>query len=210
MPHDHPHDHDSPHSLLPPDPALRVKALETILVAKGLVDPAAVALILETYETRVGPHLGAAVVARAWADADFRARLLGDANAAMAELGISGRQGEHVVAVENTPGQHNMVVCTLCSCYPWPLLGIPPAWYKSDAYRARAVREPRTVLAEFGVTLPAGQSVRVWDSTAEVRYLVLPMRPDGTEGWDEDRLRTLITRDSMIGTGLPRTPGGAA
>ncbi len=200
MPHDHP---DHPHSLLPSDPALRVKALETILVRKGLVDPAAMEEILDTYERKVGPHLGAKVVARAWSDADYRARLLTDATAAIAELGISGRQGEHVVAVENTPDTHNMVVCTLCSCYPWPLLGIPPAWYKSDAYRARAVREPRRVLAEFGVTLPGEQKVRVWDSTAEVRYLVVPMRPDGTEGLDEEALAELVTRDSMIGTGLP-------
>ncbi|MBS0565631.1 MAG: nitrile hydratase subunit alpha [Proteobacteria bacterium] len=209
MPHDH-SDHDHPHSLLPSDPALRVKALETILTAKGLVDPAAVEAILETYEKKVGPHLGAAVVARAWADRAFRARLLADANAAMAEMGISGRQGEHVVAVENRPGQHNMVVCTLCSCYPWPLLGIPPAWYKSDAYRARAVREPRKVLAEFGVTLPGDTAVRVWDSTAEVRYLVLPERPAGTEGWSEEQLRALVSRDSMIGTGLARTPEAGA
>jgi nitrile hydratase subunit alpha len=205
MPHDHPH--DEPHSLLPSDPALRVKALQTILVRKGLVDPAAMEAILDTYETRVGPHLGAKVVARAWSDAAFRARLLADANAAMLELGISGRQGEHVVAVENSAHQHNMVVCTLCSCYPWPLLGIPPAWYKSDAYRKRAVREPRAVLADFGVTLPEGTAVRVWDSTAEVRYLVIPQRPRGTEGWDEARLATLVTRDSMIGTGFPREAG---
>lgn len=205
MPHDH-HDHDHPHSLLPSDPALRVKALETILVNKGLVDPAAMEAILETYEKKVGPHLGAQVVARAWADSGFRANLMADANAAMTELGISGRQGEHVVAVENTAATHNMVVCTLCSCYPWPLLGIPPAWYKSDSYRARAVREPRKVLADFGVTLPEGQTVRVWDSTAEVRYLVVPMRPAGTEHWSEEQLRTLVTRDSMIGTGLPRDP----
>ena len=203
MPHD---DHDHPHSLLPPEPALRVKALESILVAKGLVDPAAMAAILDTYETKVGPHLGAKVVARAWADPTFRALLLTDANAAMAQMGIGGRQGEHVVAVENTAQTHNMVVCTLCSCYPWPLLGIPPAWYKSDAYRARAVREPRKVLAEFGVTLPEGRSVRVWDSTAEVRYLVIPMRPDGTDGMDEAALTTLVTRDSMIGTGLAEAP----
>ena len=208
MPHDH--DHDHPHSLLPSDPALRVKALETILTAKGLVDPAAIEAILETYETRVGPHLGARVVARAWADPAYLALLRADANTAMAEFGIAGRQGEHVVAVENTALTHNMVVCTLCSCYPWPLLGIPPAWYKSDAYRARAVREPRAVLADFGVTLPAGQSVRVWDSTAEIRYLVIPMRPSGTEGWDQTRLLPLITRDSMIGTGLARSPESAA
>ncbi|OYX41980.1 MAG: nitrile hydratase subunit alpha [Rhodobacterales bacterium 32-67-9] len=203
MPHD---DHDHPHSLLPPEPALRVKALETILTAKGLVDPAALDEILDTYERKVGPHLGAAVVARAWSDPDYRARLLADATAAIAELEISGRQGEHMVAVENTPETHNMVVCTLCSCYPWPVLGIPPGWYKSDAYRARAVREPRKVLAEFGVTLPDGQKVRVWDSTAEVRYLVIPMRPAGTEGLDEAALARLVTRDSMIGTGLPTGP----
>jgi nitrile hydratase len=206
MPHDHDHAHS--HALLPPEPALRVKALETILVAKGLVDPAAMDAILDTYERKVGPHLGAAVVAKAWADPGFRERLLGDASAAVAELGISGRQGEHVVAVENTPEVHNMVVCTLCSCYPWPLLGIPPAWYKSDAYRARAVREPRRVLAEFGVMLPEGQAVRVWDSTAEVRYLVIPMRPEGTEGLGEAALAALVTRDSMIGTGLPGRPKG--
>lgn len=204
MPHDDP---DHPHALLPPEPALRVKALETILTAKGLVDPAALDAIIETYETKIGPHLGATVVARAWADRGFRGRLLADATAAVGELGISGRQGEHVVAVENTPETHNMVVCTLCSCYPWPLLGIPPAWYKSDAYRARAVREPRKVLAEFGVTLLDGQKVRVWDSTAEVRYLVIPMRPEGTGGLDETALAALVTRDAMIGTGQPLRPG---
>ncbi|MCB2116059.1 MAG: nitrile hydratase subunit alpha [Rhodobacteraceae bacterium] len=203
MPHDH---HDHPHSLLPSDPALRVKALETILTRKGLVDPAAMDAILDTYERKVGPHLGAKVVARAWTDPEFRARLLAGATAAVAEMDISGRQGEHVVAVENTADTHNMVVCTLCSCYPWPLLGIPPAWYKSDAYRARAVREPRKVLAEFGVTLPDSQKVRVWDSTAEVRYLVIPMRPEGTEGLDEAALAALVTRDSMIGTGLAGAP----
>ncbi|HPE24249.1 nitrile hydratase subunit alpha [Albidovulum sp.] len=203
MPHDH---HEHPHSLLPSDPALRVKALETILTRKGLVDPAALDAILDTYERKVGPHLGAQVVARAWSDPAFLGELRSDASAAIATLGISGRQGEHVVAVENTPEVHNMVVCTLCSCYPWPLLGIPPAWYKSDAYRARAVREPRKVLAEFGVTLPEGQKVRVWDSTAEVRYLVIPMRPAGTEGLGEADLAALVTRDSMIGTGLPGVP----
>ena len=203
MPHDH---HEHPHSLLPSDPALRVKALETILTRKGLVDTAALDAILDTYERKVGPHLGAQVVARAWSDPAFLGELRSDASAAIATLGISGRQGEHVVAVENTPDVHNMVVCTLCSCYPRPLLGIPPAWYKSDAYRARAVREPRKVLAEFGVTLPEGQKVRVWDSTAEVRYLVIPMRPAGTEGLGEADLAALVTRDSMIGTGLPGVP----
>ncbi len=183
-----------------------MKALETLLTRKGLIDPAALDEIIETYAHKVGPRNGAAVVARAWIDPDFRKRLLKDATAAVAEMGFTGRQGEHVVAVENTPEQHNMVVCTLCSCYPWPLLGIPPGWYKSDAYRARAVREPRKVLADFGVTLPEGQRVRVWDSTAEVRYLVLPMRPVGTEGLDESALATLVSRDAMIGTALAEAP----
>ncbi|QEW19302.1 Low-molecular weight cobalt-containing nitrile hydratase subunit alpha [Marinibacterium anthonyi] len=203
MPHD---DHDHPHALLPPDPALRVKALETILTRKGLIDPAALDVIIDTYETKVGPKNGAAVVARAWTDPEFRAFLLDDGTAAVTEMGFFGRQGEHIVAVENTPQVHNMVVCTLCSCYPWALLGIPPAWYKSDAYRARAVREPRKVLSDFGVTLPGNMSVRVWDSTAEVRYLVLPMRPEGTEGMSADELAALVTRDSMIGTGVVAAP----
>jgi len=206
MPHDH-HDHDHPHALLPPEPALRVRALETLLSRKGLVDPAALDEIIDTYQNRIGPKNGARVVARAWSDPVFRKALQDDATAVVADLGFFGRQGEHIVAVENTPTRHNMVVCTLCSCYPWPLLGIPPGWYKSDAYRSRAVREPRKVLAEFGVSLPAETSVRVWDSTAEVRYLVIPMRPDGTEGMDEDALADLVTRDSMIGTGLAREPG---
>ncbi|KIC44675.1 nitrile hydratase [Ruegeria sp. ANG-S4] len=201
MPHD---DHDHPHTLLPPEPALRVKALETILTRKGLIDPATLDEIIDTYQNRIGPQNGARVVARAWSDPDFKAKLLSDATPVVAALGYYGRQGEHIVVVENTPQQHNMVVCTLCSCYPWPLLGIPPGWYKSDAYRARAVREPRKVLAEFGVTLPRESSVRVWDSTAEIRYLVLPMRPEGTEGLDENALAALVTRDSMIGTGLPK------
>lgn len=205
MPHDH-SDDAPPHSLLPPEPALRVKALETLLTRKGLVDPAALDEIIETYAHKIGPRNGAAVVARAWVDEAFRARVLSDATAAVAEMGFTGRQGEHMVAVENTPDQHNMVVCTLCSCYPWPLLGIPPGWYKSDAYRARAVREPRAVLAEFGVTLPKDTRVRVWDSTAEVRYLVLPMRPEGTEGLDEAALADLIHRDAMIGTALVKAP----
>lgn len=205
MPHDH-HDPDHPHSLLPPDPALRVRALETILTRKGLIDPAALDEIIDTYQNRIGPQNGARVVARAWSDLAFRAALMEDATAVVSEMGFYGRQGEHIVAVENTPDTHNMVVCTLCSCYPWPLLGIPPGWYKSDAYRARAVREPRKVLADFGVRLPADTAVRVWDSTAEMRYLVVPMRPAGTEGLDEDALAALITRDSMIGTGLPLTP----
>jgi nitrile hydratase len=205
MPHDH---SDHPHALLPPDPALRVKALETILTRKGLIDPAALDEIIDTYQNKIGPQNGARVVARAWSDPAFKDALLADADPVLAGLGYYGRQGEHMVVVENTPAQHNMVVCTLCSCYPWPLLGIPPAWYKSDAYRARAVREPRAVLADFGVSLPEGTRVRVWDSTAEVRYLVLPMRPKGTEGLTEDQLAILVTRDSMVGTGLPRSPEG--
>ena len=205
MPHDH-HDHDDPHALLPPDPALRVRALETLLARKGLIEPAALDEIIDTYQNRIGPRNGAQVVARAWADPAFRAALLEDATPVVADLGFFGRQGEHVVAVENTAEVHNMVVCTLCSCYPWPLLGIPPAWYKSDAYRSRAVREPRKVLADFGVTLPEDTAVRVWDSTAEVRYLVIPRRPEGTEGMGVEDLAKLVTRDSMVGTGLARTP----
>ena len=205
MPHDHA-DHDHPHTLLPSDPALRVKALETILTQKGLIDPAALDEIIETYETKIGPRNGAHVVAKAWTDPAFKAALLKDATAVVSELGYYGRQGEHMIVVENTDEVHNIVVCTLCSCYPWPLLGIPPTWYKSDAYRARAVREPRKVLAEFGVTLPSDMAVRVWDSTAETRYLVLPQRPKGTDGMDEAALMDLITRDSMIGTGLASAP----
>ncbi|MDK3016092.1 nitrile hydratase subunit alpha [Pseudodonghicola flavimaris] len=206
MPHDH-HDHDHAHALLPPDPALRVRALETLLTRKGLIDPGALDEIIDTYQNRIGPKNGAMVVARAWADPGFRAALLQDATPVVADLGFFGRQGEHIVAVENTEDVHNMVVCTLCSCYPWPLLGIPPGWYKSDAYRARAVREPRAVLADFGVTLPETTRVRVWDSTAEVRYLVIPRRPVGTEGLGVEDLAALVTRDSMIGTGLAREPG---
>ena len=207
MPHDH-HD-DNPHSLLPSEPALRVKALETILAEKGLVDPAALDAIIDLYAHEIGPQIGASLVAKAWVDDGFRAGLLADADTVITQLGHGGRQGEHVVVVGNSPDTHNMVVCTLCSCYPWPLLGIPPGWYKSDAYRARAVREPRAGLAEFGVTLADGINVRVWDSTAEIRYLVLPMRPPGTDGMDEAALAALVTRDSMIGTGLPRAPGAS-
>ena len=184
---------------------MRVKALETILVDKGLVDPAALDAIIDYYEHEIGPHIGAGLIARAWVDPDFCKDLLQDADTLIDSLGHGGRQGEHVVVVENTPETHNMVVCTLCSCYPWPLLGIPPAWYKSDAYRSRAVREPRAVLAEFGVSLPADTRIRVWDSTAEIRYLVLPMRPDGIDGMSETELAALVTRDSMIGTGLITT-----
>lgn len=173
---------------------------------KGLIDPAAIDAIIDTYENKIGPRNGAHVVVRAWMDPDFKAALLEDATAVVSDLGYYGRQGEHVMAVENTEDVHNMVVCTLCSCYPWPLLGIPPGWYKSDAYRARAVREPRAVLADFGVVLPGQTAVRVWDSTAEMRYLVIPKRPDGTAGMDEAALVALVTRDSMIGTGLAQTP----
>ena len=205
MPHDS-DNHDQPHSLLPSDPALRVKALETLLIEKGLVDSQTLDEIIDTYQTKIGPQNGAQVVARAWSDGEFRDLLLRDATAAVLEMGFYGRQGEHIVAVENTDDVHNLVVCTLCSCYPWPLLGIPPGWYKSDAYRARAVREPRKVLAEFGLSLPDSVAVKVWDSTAEIRYLVLPQRPAGTEGWTLDDLATLATRDAMIGTGLAELP----
>jgi nitrile hydratase subunit alpha len=186
---------------------LRVRALESLLVEKGYVDPAALDILIETYETRVGPHNGARVVARAWSDPAYRQWLLSDATAAIASLGYTGRQGEHMVALENAPGVHNVVVCTLCSCYPWPLLGLPPVWYKSAPYRSRAVIDPRGVLKEFGVELAGDIEVRVWDSTSEVRYLVLPMRPPGTDGMSEDALAELVTRDSMIGTGLPKAPG---
>lgn len=205
MPHDHADD-VPPHAHLPSEPALRVKALETILTRKGLVDPAALDEIIDIYQNRIGPQNGARVVARAWSDPGFHAALIADATAVIAEMGYYGRQGEHITAVENSDEMHNMVVCTLCSCYPWPLLGIPPTWYKSDAYRARAVREPRKVLADFGVTLDDDTAVRVWDSTAEMRYLVVPKRPAGSEGMSEDDLAQLVTRDSMIGTGFPRSP----
>jgi nitrile hydratase len=198
MGHDHSHDNGSELS----ETQVRVRALESVLIEKGLVDPAALDALIETYETKVGPHNGARVVARSWVDPEYRARLLSDATAAISELGYDGRQGEHMVAVENTPSTHNMVVCTLCSCYPWPVLGLPPVWYKSAPYRSRAVSEPRAVLADFGVTLPDDVAIRVWDSTAEVRYLVVPMRPAGTEDWDEERLAGLVTRDAMIGTGV--------
>jgi nitrile hydratase len=205
MGHDHHHhDHDD-HSHLS-GIELRVRALESILVEKGYVDPAAIDTLVETYEVKVGPRNGAKVVAKAWADPDYREWLREDATAAIASLGFIGRQGEHMVAVENTPDQHNMVVCTLCSCYPWPVLGLPPVWYKSAPYRSRAVLDPRGVLAEFGVDLPETTRIRVWDSTAEVRYLVIPMRPEGTEDMSEETLADLVTRDSMIGTGLALQP----
>ena len=185
----------------------RVRALETVMTQKGYIDPAALDVLIDTYQTKVGPRNGARVVARAWVDPAFRERLLRDATAAIAEFGYSGRQGEHMIAVANAPGRHNVVVCTLCSCYPWPVLGLPPIWYKSAPYRSRVVRDPRGVLAEFGVTLPASTEIRVWDSTAEVRYLVIPERPTGTEGLSEEALAALVTRDSMIGTGLARAVG---
>jgi len=196
----HSQDHEHDHSVVPGDAALRVKALESLLVEKGLVDPAALDAIVDYYEHKVGPRNGARVVARAWTDPAYKAHLLTDATAAIAELGYSGSQGEHMVVVENAPAIHNLIVCTLCSCYPWPVLGLPPAWYKSAAYRARSVIEPRAVLAEFGLDLPEDVEVRVWDSTAEVRYLVLPERPPGTETMAEDKLAELVSRDSMIGT----------
>ena len=205
MPHDH-SDDAHPHSLLPSDPALRVKALESLLVEKGLVDPAALDAIIETYEHKIGPQNGAAVVARAWREPKFRAALLTDATAAVSQMGFYGRQGEHIVALENTDRQHNLVVCTLCSCYPWPLLGIPPGWYKSDAYRARAVREPRKVLAEFGLELARDVALKTWDSTAEIRYLVIPQQPAGTQGWSAEALAALVTRDTMIGTAIVQSP----
>jgi len=193
---EHDHDHGSHLSAM----ELRVRALESILVAKGYVDPKALDVLIETYETQVGPHNGAAVVAKAWTDADYKRRLLDNASAAIAELGFQGRQGEHMVVVENTDKVHNLVVCTLCSCYPWPVLGLPPVWYKSAPYRSRAVLDPRSVLADFGLSLPPDKHIKVWDSTAEVRYLVIPERPDGTEALGEAALADLVTRDGMIGT----------
>ena len=201
----HTHDPDHDHSHLG-EMDLRVRALGTLLVRKGYVDPAAVDRLIETYEVHVGPHNGARVVARAWTDPAYADWLARDATGAIADMGYSGRQGEHMVAVFNTPDTHHMVVCTLCSCYPWPVLGLPPVWYKSAPYRSRVVIEPRQVLAEFGVLLPASTQIRVWDSTAEVRYLVVPMRPAGTEGWTAEQLAALVTRDSMIGTGLAKSP----
>jgi nitrile hydratase len=200
----HDHDHNAP----PSDTAMRVKALETLLTEKGLLDPTAIDALVETYETRVGPRNGAKVVARAWTDPDYKQRLLEDGTKAIAELGFSGVQGEDMVVVENTDEVHNLVTCTLCSCYPWPTLGLPPIWYKSAPFRARSVIDPRGVLEEFGVELSEDIEVRVWDSNAELRYLVLPQRPAGTEGMSEDELAELVTRDSMIGTGLAEAPAG--
>ena len=205
-PHDHAHEHGSELS----ETELRVRALETILTEKGYVDPAALDRLIETYETKVGPRNGARVVARAWSNPEYRDWLRQDPTAAIAAIGFAGRQSEHMLAVENTPKIHNMVVCTLCSCYPWEMLGLPPVWYKAAPYRSRAVKDPRGVLADFGVKLPNDTEIRVWDSTAETRFIVLPMRPAGTEGWSEERLAALVTRDSMIGTGLPKSPVEAA
>jgi len=188
---------------------VRVRALETLLTEKGYIDPAALDEVIDAYQTRIGPRNGARVVARAWVDPEFREWLLRDATAAIASLGFAGRQGEHMVAVEQSDDTHHLVVCTLCSCYPWPVLGLPPTWYKSAPYRSRAVRDPRAVLEEFGVTVPADVEFRVWDSTAEIRYLVIPQRPAGTEGWTEERLAELVTRDSMIGVGRARDPASA-
>jgi len=207
--HDSHPKHDHEHSELSPL-EVRVRALETLLTEKGYVDPAALDLLIDTYQTKIGPRNGARVVARAWSDPEFRSWLLRDATHAIASLGFTGRQGEHMIAVENTAGVHNLVVCTLCSCYPWPILGLPPTWYKSAPYRSRAVKDPRGVLRDFGLDLPQSTGIRVWDSTAEVRYLVVPRRPSGSELLDEAALANLVTRDSLIGTGLAQTPGGAS
>ena len=204
--HDHDHDHHHANSRPLTDPELRVKALEQVLVEKGLVDPATIDALVETYETKVGPHNGARVVAKAWTDREYKQRLLEDGTAAIAELGYSGIQGEDMVVVENTETVHNVLVCTLCSCYPWPTLGLPPVWYKSAPYRSRVISEPRQVLKEFGLKLDADTEVRVWDSTAELRYMVLPARPEGTDGMSEEELAELVTRDSMIGVSRIEPP----
>ena len=201
---DHHHSHDHAHSHLPSDPELRVKAVETLLLNKGLIDSKTLDELIDTYENRIGPKNGAKVVAKAWVDPEYKKRLLNDATSAIRELSYQGRQGENMVVVENTHEIHNVIVCTLCSCYPWPVLGIPPTWYKSDEYRSRTVREPRKVLLEFGLSLDPKVHIKVWDSTAEIRYLVLPMRPKGTENMNESELAELVTRNSMIGTGLPK------
>ena len=193
------HEHEHDHQAVPSDPALRVKALESLLVEKGLVDRAALDALVDAYENKIGPRNGARVVARAWSDPAYKQRLLSNADAAIAEMGYGGFQGEHMVVVENLAKVHNLVVCTLCSCYPWAVLGLPPVWYKSAPYRSRAVIDPRGVLREFGLELPVDVEVRVWDSTAEVRYLVLPERPAGTEGMNEEALAAMVTRDAMVG-----------
>ena len=200
------HDHSHPQGSELSETQLRVRALETILTEKGYVDPTALDRIVEAYETRIGPHIGARVVAKAWADAAFMQHLIEDATHAIVGFGLAEQVGDHLVALRNTERTHNMVVCTLCSCYPWDVLGLPPVWYKSAPYRSRAVIDPRGVLADFGVTLPQGTEIRVWDSTAETRFIVIPMRPAGTEAWTEERLATLVTRDCMVGTGLPKSP----
>ena len=207
--HDHEHDGPGPHGAPLTETQLRVKALESLLVDKGLVDPAALDALIDTYETRVGPRNGARVVARAWVDPAFKRRLLENAGAAIAEFGFMGRQGEDMLVLENTPKVHNLIVCTLCSCYPWPVLGLPPVWYKSAPYRSRAVLDPRGVLREFGLALPEDVELRVWDSTAELRYFVLPERPPGTEGMSEDELAELVTRDAMIGVAKVPAPAKA-
>jgi nitrile hydratase subunit alpha len=206
MAHDDDHDDHHDHGSELSEMQLRVRALETVLTEKGYIDPAALDAIVEACETKIGPRNGAVVVARAWTDSAFKQALLADATKAVATMGHLNRVGDHLIAVENTPKLHNMIVCTLCSCYPWEVLGLPPVWYKSAPYRSRAVKDPRGVLADFGMTLPKNTEIRVWDSTAETRFIVLPMRPTGTEGWSEARLASLVTRDSMIGTGLPRNP----
>src|SRR5215469_14066449 len=209
-PHSHKHGHSDDHQVVPSDPALRVKALESLLVEKGLVDRSALDTLIDAYETKIGPRNGARVVARAWSDPAYKQRLLRNADAAIAELGYGGMQGEHMVVLENTPKVHNLVVCTLCSCYPWPVLGLPPVWYKSAPYRSRAVIDPRGVLGEFGLRLSEDVEVRVWDSTAEIRYLVLPERPPGTDDLSEDELAVLVTRDCMIGVTSVSFPARAA
>jgi nitrile hydratase len=206
----HEHHHDDEHDSELSEMQLRVRALETVLTEKGYVDPAALDAIIEAYETKVGPHIGARVVAKAWSDPSFKRALLDDATKAVLAFGVINRVGDHLIAVENTPKLHNMIVCTLCSCYPWEVLGLPPVWYKSAPYRSRAVNDPHGVLADFGVKLPVGTAIRVWDSTAETRFIVLPMRPTGTEGWSEEKLAGLVTRDSMIGTGLAKAPSEVA
>ena len=208
-PHHHHNEDDHDHSHLSAMD-VRVRALQSLLVEKGYLDPAALDVIIETYEHQVGPHNGARVVARAWSEPEFHDLLIRDATAAIASMGYTGRQGEHMVAVANTPQTHHMVVCTLCSCYPWPVLGLPPVWYKSAPYRSKAVMDPRGVLADFGVQVGDAVTLRVWDSTAEVRYLVVPMRPAGTDGWTQEQLATLVTRDSMIGTGMALPPSAMA
>jgi nitrile hydratase len=207
---DHDHSDHPAHASELSEMQLRVRALETVLAEKGYIDHAALDAMIEAYETRIGPHTGAAVVAKAWTDPAFKQVLLADATKAVQSLGLISRVGDHLIVVENTPATHNMIVCTLCSCYPWEVLGLPPVWYKSAPYRSRAVNDPRGVLGDFGVSLPRDVQIRVWDSTAETRFIVLPMRPAATEGWNDERLAALVTRDCMIGTGLPKSPEDAA